>query len=75
MLSGLRRMALNLLKREDSLNVGIAAKRKRAGRDEEYLLKVLKQYDAIALVGELGSVVVKSDVLLPSYEAKGWWCV
>ncbi len=43
LLSGLRRMALNLLKREDSLKVGIAAKRKRAGWDKEYLIKELNQ--------------------------------
>lgn len=39
----LRRMALNMLRREDSLKVGIAAKRKKAGWDHEYLLKVLAQ--------------------------------
>ncbi len=38
-----RRMALNMLKQEKSLKVGIAAKRKRAGWDSEYLLKVLNQ--------------------------------
>ncbi len=38
-----RRMALNMLKQEKSLRVGIAAKRKRAGWDSEYLLKVLNQ--------------------------------
>ena len=37
----LRRMALNMLKQETSIRVGIAAKRKRAGWDHEYLLKVL----------------------------------
>jgi predicted transposase YbfD/YdcC len=37
----LRRLALNLLKREASLKVGIKAKRLRAGWDAPYLLKVL----------------------------------
>jgi predicted transposase YbfD/YdcC len=37
----LRQCALNLLKQEDSLDVGISAKRKRAGWDEAYLQKVL----------------------------------
>lgn len=37
----LRRMALNMLKSETTLKVGVAAKRKRAGWDGEYLLKVL----------------------------------
>lgn len=37
----LRRLALNLLRREDSLHVGIKAKRLRAGWDAPYLLKVL----------------------------------
>ena len=41
--AALRRMALNLLKREDTLRVGISAKRKRAGWDTDYLLKVLAQ--------------------------------
>ena len=39
----LRRMALNMLKSETTLKVGVAAKRKRAGWDGEYLLKVLAQ--------------------------------
>ena len=39
----LRRMALNMLKRENTLKVGIAAKRKKAGWDTQYLLKVLAQ--------------------------------
>jgi predicted transposase YbfD/YdcC len=37
----LRHMALNLLKQETSVKVGIAAKRKMAGWDNAYLLKVL----------------------------------
>lgn len=39
----LRRMALNMLKQEDTLKAGIAAKRKKAGWDNDYLLKVLSQ--------------------------------
>ena len=38
-----RRMALNMLKSETALKVGVAAKRKRAGWDGEYLLKVIAQ--------------------------------
>lgn len=37
----LRHMALNLLKQETAVKVGIAAKRKMAGWDNDYLLKVL----------------------------------
>ena len=37
----LRRLALNLLKQETSLKVGVKAKRLRAGWDAPYLLKVL----------------------------------
>jgi predicted transposase YbfD/YdcC len=37
----LRRLALNLLKQESSLKVGVKAKRLRAGWDATYLLKVL----------------------------------
>lgn len=37
----LRHMAINLLKQEQSVKVGMAAKRKMAGWDDAYLLKVL----------------------------------
>ena len=40
-LSVLRRMALNMLKQESTSQGGVAAKRKRAGWDEDYLLLVL----------------------------------
>lgn len=40
-LSIVRRIALNLLKQETSKKIGISAKRKRAGWDNQYLLKVL----------------------------------
>ncbi len=40
-LAVLRHMALNLLKREHTAQGGIAAKRKQAGWNEDYLLKVL----------------------------------
>lgn len=39
--SHLRRMALNLRKREKSAKPGIANKRLLAGRDQDYLLKLL----------------------------------
>ena len=42
-LSVLRRMALNMLKAETTSQGGVAAKRKRAGWDEDYLLSVLAQ--------------------------------
>ena len=37
----LRHIALNLLKREDTAKISIRAKRKKAGWDDDYLLKVL----------------------------------
>lgn len=37
----LRHIALNLLKQETTVKSGIKAKRKKAGRNEDYLLKVL----------------------------------
>ena len=42
-LSVLRRMALNMLKSESSAKVGVAAKRKKAGWDTDYLIRVLAQ--------------------------------
>ena len=42
-LSILRRLAMNLLKQDKSVKAGIEAKRKRAGWDEKYLLKILSQ--------------------------------
>jgi predicted transposase YbfD/YdcC len=37
----LRHIALNLLKREDTAKISIRAKRKKAGWDNDFLLKVL----------------------------------
>ena len=39
----IRKLALNLLRRETSVKTGFAAKQKRAGWDHNYLLKVLAQ--------------------------------
>jgi predicted transposase YbfD/YdcC len=39
----IRKLALNLLRRENSVKVGFAAKQKRAGWDHNYLLKILAQ--------------------------------
>jgi hypothetical protein len=40
-LSRLRRLALNLLKRDTTVKLGVAAKRLKAGWDEHYLLRLL----------------------------------
>jgi predicted transposase YbfD/YdcC len=40
-LSLMRQMAVNLLKQEQSIKVGIKAKRMKCGWDTDYLLKVL----------------------------------
>jgi predicted transposase YbfD/YdcC len=42
-LAFIRKLALNLLRRETSVPAGIAAKQKRAGWDHSYLLKILAQ--------------------------------
>jgi len=39
----MRQFALNLIKQDDSLDVGIKAKRKRAGWDQRYLIQLLCQ--------------------------------
>ena len=39
----IRKLALNLLRRETSVKTGVAAKQKRAGWDHNYLLKILAQ--------------------------------
>ncbi len=39
----LRRMAFNLLPNENSAQIGISAKRKRAGRKTDYLPRILSQ--------------------------------
>ena len=42
-LAVIRKLALNLLRRETSVHAGIAAQQKRAGWDHSYLLKILAQ--------------------------------
>ena len=51
-MSTLRRLALNPVKGEKSLKIGVAAKRKRTGWDLEYPQTILRlaQQDAIALL-------------------------
>ena len=48
-INALRQIGHNLLKNERTLKVGIQGNRRNAGWDENYLLKVLLGYDAIAL--------------------------
>ena len=66
----LRRMALNMLKRETTSQGGLAAKRKRAGWDEDYLLLVLAHQNAIALPlarhGNRSLTLVKAVVIITS---------
>jgi predicted transposase YbfD/YdcC len=50
-LSIIRRVALNLLKQEKTSKVGITARRKRAGWDNKYLLKVLTADSSLKNVG------------------------
>lgn len=45
----LRHIALNLLKQEKSCKLGIKRKQLKAGWDHDYLLKVLRKLDALAL--------------------------
>jgi len=40
----IRKLAFNLLRRETSVQAGIAAKQKRAGWDHNYLLKILARF-------------------------------
>jgi len=39
----MRKLALNLLRHERAVQVGIASQQKRAGWDHDYLLKILSQ--------------------------------
>ena len=48
-LAVLRRMAFNLLRSENSTQIGLSAKRNRAGWKTGYLPKILSQQDAPAL--------------------------
>jgi hypothetical protein len=48
----IRKLVLNLLRRETSVQVGIAATQKRAGWDHNYLLKIWHRLYAIALQPE-----------------------
>ena len=54
-LAVVRHMAVNMLKQETTAKVGIKAKRKKAGWDYEYLLKVLSTSNAIALPADTRS--------------------
>ncbi len=70
----LRRLALNLLRREKSAKIGMAAKRKRAGWKTDYLLKVLSQYDAYAL-GFRWRRKALNDMLRDGYPPRPSACV
>lgn len=45
----IRQIALNLFKQDESFDIGINAKRKRAGWDQEYLIQLLCQNRAYAI--------------------------
>ena len=63
-------MALNLLRNEKSTKVGIAAKRKWVGWNQGHLLKVLQNYEAIALSLDCIRPLFSGTVL---YRSGGGW--
>ena len=61
----LRRVALSLLHTEKSAKIGIAAKRKRAGCNHDYLLKVLFLQDAYALTPPYMCLTLRMIAAMP----------
>gem|GEM_PF-1158518 len=55
-LAALRRMAFNLLPSENSAQIGISARCRRAGWKTDYLPKILSQQDAYALLLHRGKI-------------------